>query len=403
MRQDLERVPGAKIVLPVHPIDCPNPDTPSVGTIGAVSGAAGLQNELTVSAYPNVTKESPAADADTTEDAMQNQTNGGSETAQGTDSDIKDGNASSPLPHKDQGSKAKGESKKKSARRAILAASLVLILFLVVVLITKNSKGSGNAAVSAEETATAASAEETAIATAALLDEKKPENEATAKPTIATAEETKAPVVMKTVDWTTEKPPENAENVLEKTQYSYRDKETMTSTESSVSGWTLEKSEDVWGDWSSWSTTSVTQSATVDVESKKQYRLYYFVCSKCGYHMPLYGTKQACWKCGELGLKTTEGKRTKWIDTPYNQLPYKSTKNSTKKQVIYDGELWYFGTSDLNASESKYIRTVYRSRTLEKKYHYWKWSDWSSWSDTRNSGHDDTRTRTLWKYQAPET
>ncbi len=139
MRQDLERVPGAKIILPVHPIDRPNPDTPLEETIGVVSGGAGLQNDLTVSAHPNATKESPAADADTTEDAKQNQTNSNRETLIKTDSDKKRDNDTSSLPCKDQESDAKGESKKKQSNKrrificiaAILAALIIALIIIL--------------------------------------------------------------------------------------------------------------------------------------------------------------------------------------------------------------------------------------------------------------------------------
>lgn len=78
-------------------------------------------------------------------------------------------------------------------------------------------------------------------------------------------------------EWVTELPAGVTENGYEidtKTQYRSRKRETTTSSESTMSGWTLYDSKWEWGDygsWSSWSTTAVTESDSRKVQSETRY------------------------------------------------------------------------------------------------------------------------------------
>ena len=66
---------------------------------------------------------------------------------------------------------------------------------------------------------------------------------------------------------------ENRE-VETQTRYHYRDKETTSSSESTMSGWELAETTYTWGEygsWSSWSTSSVSDSESRKVDAKTQY------------------------------------------------------------------------------------------------------------------------------------
>ena len=77
-------------------------------------------------------------------------------------------------------------------------------------------------------------------------------------------------------DWSRTKPDEKSGREIESAKnYRYSDKETTTSSSSSLSGWTLEGTSSQWseyGAWSDWNSTEVTGSDSREVETQKRYR-----------------------------------------------------------------------------------------------------------------------------------
>ncbi len=135
-----------------------------------------------------------------------------------------------------------------------------------------------------------------------------------------------------------------------------------------------------WTDWSSYSTTSVTASDTVEVRTTAMYRYYYYLCSSCGDHNPLSGN------CGCGG--TSNAFYYKWFTTPYSNSSYSTVSYATYKcstTSLGDGQLWYFSTGNKNHtaigtidtdSNAVVITTGYSSRRFiqqveTKKYDVW--------------------------------
>ena len=106
-----------------------------------------------------------------------------------------------------------------------------------------------------------------------------------------------------------------------KTQYRYADKQTTTSTNSSLSGWTQTGSNTSygsWGGWSAWQTDAVGGSDTREVQTSTVYGYYYFLCPSCGAHMHGWPT---CFTwaggCGKSTLSVNNGVMI-WSTTSWN-------------------------------------------------------------------------------------
>ncbi len=219
--------------------------------------------------------------------------------------------------------------------------------------------------------------------------------------------------VLSPTAWSTTKPSGVDSSLIEtKTQYRSRDKETTTSTESSLSGWTADGTVQVWGDygaWSSWSPTAVTASDARQVETAVIYRYYYFYCPTCGGHEPFTGKSD----CGKYTLSSADWHEA-WFTTPYSQCAHKTFSYTSAKYYttsLGDGQSWCFSAGNLNntavgtkdsGGSDVVIKNGYRSRTRSQTtvYSFYRWTAWSSWGDTKLVGDDDTQvqTRTLYRW-----
>ena len=197
-------------------------------------------------------------------------------------------------------------------------------------------------------------------------------------------------------DWSTAAPPEGAD-AEQKTQYSYRDKVTTTSTNANLAasepdkGWTQTGSSvtyGAWGSWSGWSTTKQTASNTKAVETRTVY-VYQHYCDGSGNIAP--STKYSYGKYGPHTLYFTSKKAV--------------SRNSSTGYTITDGltkcakgatSYYYWGTA---------TQYRYRTRTATTTYTYERWGDYSAWSDTPVTGSADrqVRERTVWRYRTLET
>lgn len=203
-------------------------------------------------------------------------------------------------------------------------------------------------------------------------------------------------------DWTTNEPPAGAVGVERKTQYAYSDKETATSTSSTLSGWEFSgETTTQEGTPSAWSKTEAFASSTQRVETRVVYRLYYYPCSDCGYHNAFYYDSSHTNTCGSCGGTSVpkNNQKTKLSTTPYSQLGASSYGGG--KMKTSDG--WYFNASDLNKGPddgSSYVYRQYRTIPIETVYHFYRWTDYSGWSDTPVQATSTRRviTRTLYRY-----
>ena len=196
-------------------------------------------------------------------------------------------------------------------------------------------------------------------------------------------------------DWSTATPPEGADTE-EKTQYSYRDQITTTSTNANLAasepgmGWTQTGSSvtyGAWGSWSGWSTTKQTASSTKAVETRTVY-VYQHYCDGSGNIAP--STSYSYGKYGPHTLYFTSKKSvSRTSSTGY------SITDGLTKCAKGAGSYYYWGTA---------TQYRYRTRTATTNYTYVRWGDYSTWSDTpvTASGTRDVRTRTVSRYRTLE-
>lgn len=217
-------------------------------------------------------------------------------------------------------------------------------------------------------------------------------------------------------DWSewSEKYPDGVDKKLieSRLEYSYSDKQTITSENSSLSGWTQTGSEPVyseWGGWSAWQTDPITADETVDVASEKVYRYYYFYCPVCGGREPFQGTSD----CHQYTLTLSDA-HVGWFTVPYSQSNPQNYSYTTAKvyTTAPDGNRWNFSESNLNdtaigtldnGNGAVVIATGYRARTRSRsgtKYFYEKWGEWSGWSAEKitESSTRQVKTKTVYHY-----
>lgn len=213
-------------------------------------------------------------------------------------------------------------------------------------------------------------------------------------------------------DWTTsEQTTSDDTEVEKKTQYRYADKQTTTSSSSSMNGWTQYNSTSSWGNWGNWSgwgTASQTANDYKQVETRKEYRYYCFYCPVCGGREPLQGKSD----CGKYTLTSSNWRET-WSPVAYKDSKsgtYSYTKAKRYTTSLGDGARWNFSNGNLNStgvgtkdsdSSAIVIRNAYRYRTRSKNttYYFYKWNDWSNWGDTEYTSSDSRKveTRTLYR------
>ena len=191
-------------------------------------------------------------------------------------------------------------------------------------------------------------------------------------------------------DWSTTPVTESdTVNVESKTQYSYRTMSTTTSTSPSLDGWTQSGSTVTysnWGSWSGWSLTAQTASTTKAVETRTVY-VYFHYCASSTQFAP--STSYTYGKYGPHYVYST---------TKYS-MPNKSSTG------YYYGTISGHGCEKTGCTSYYYKGTAtqyrYRTRTATTTYSYYKWSDWSAWGDAVQtaSSTKEVKTQTVYRYQ----
>lgn len=241
-------------------------------------------------------------------------------------------------------------------------------------------------------------------------------------------------------DWSSQKiSGSDTRNVDIQTRYRYKTKDTTTSGNSDKDGWELYDTTYTWGDygnWSDWSTTSISGSDTRQVETKTQYSYrdkwvaqeysdwsgwsnwswtrestsdlkkeesknfygyYYFQCRSCGAHMP-YSTPCETWG-GGCGATNNNYWNEIWSATSWDNAGlYKW--HGTRKLATYEinGSLTFKWDNGDGGPKLKYR---YATRTLENVTNYGSWSDYSDTVYSSNSTRE-VRTRTIYRYRDRE-
>ncbi len=239
-------------------------------------------------------------------------------------------------------------------------------------------------------------------------------------------------------DWSTnQETASDTREVQSEIRYRYRDKETTTSTTSSMSGWTLYDTTYSWSDygsWSSWSTASVSGSDSREVETKKQYSYrdisytteytawsgwsdwsttrqstndlkkeesrtawgyYYFQCPSCGVHM--HGWDITCPKwaggCGNAYIPESSAQII-WSTVSWDAAGLKDWHGTGKYYTYIDGQL-VFKWPEGGSAQQQYR---YATRSTKQVTSY---SSWSSYSDTvyTASSTREVREQTVYRYR----
>ena len=203
-------------------------------------------------------------------------------------------------------------------------------------------------------------------------------------------------------DWSAEKLPELAGYTIEtKTQFRSRSKETTTSTQPTLAGWTQydKKTEyGAWGPWSDWQDGNLflfNDDETREIENRnyetsrtRYYDLYYYKYWNTNYNKWYY-----TYSSSMGGTKYTATARA----------------DECTKYKSYDGHQAYtYNGHDLWWIERAYEQIKYasehRERTREKvtTYFYYQWGAWSDWKDGTVQPSDDLEvdTRTLYRYKS---
>ncbi len=193
-------------------------------------------------------------------------------------------------------------------------------------------------------------------------------------------------------EWTTTPIETSDTNQVEnKIQYRYSDKLTTTSTSSSLSGWTRSGSSTSygsWGSWSAWSTSSVSSNETRDVETRSVsdnngYTLntYYYWKSNSTLQFSYQNEWGANGSYYEFSQKTTDTPQMKVYGSYGGLTTYRINDNNSGRGVNFDSEVWWLKSST-NVASTSHTEYRYRTRTKTITYSYYKWGDWSAWSDS---------------------
>jgi len=204
-------------------------------------------------------------------------------------------------------------------------------------------------------------------------------------------------------DWSTEPVTAAAEKQVEaQVQYRYRDKQYTNSASSSLSGWTLDRSETSYSAWSNagWTSSRPSESNTLritdtrTVTDSNAYQVYnyyhWYGYNSSGSLYNSYGNLY--WKNYESTSSTSPFTYVKTVDTNYPE--YSATIAGMH------GHFWWLeSTTDVPAVT--HTEWYYQTRTVAYTYYFWRWSDFSGWSFdvTAPSSTRDVEVQTVYRFR----
>ncbi len=199
-------------------------------------------------------------------------------------------------------------------------------------------------------------------------------------------------------DWSVSEPPSGDYITESRTEYRYKTKETTTSDQSSLNGWTKYDSQITsWGNWSGWQNTAVSASDTRQVQTRT-----------------VPATYQTRWTYNRS--VSSNGKMSSYSTSYYPtyqsiDLDYRlSSKGTTSGHTRYGSYSGNYGTylKDWWWNESSYQKqltaayTQYSYRDAIYTHYFYKWSDWSEWSEEKAEASDtkQTESRTVYRFKS---
>ena len=205
-------------------------------------------------------------------------------------------------------------------------------------------------------------------------------------------------------NWSDTAPAEGTySKVEERTLYRSADKELATANTSTKDGWTLYDTTSAWGpygSWSSWSKTKATGTSSRQVETKQvtdaaaytQYNLYYYRYYNTDYKSYFY--TYAAISGGKKYTRTVKSTEVKYYKT------YSGHDGYVRTNGYFDnkGEIWFIASkNDISAKTHTEYR--YRDRSLAYTYHFYRWKDWTDWSENAITASDSKKVETKKQYR----
>ncbi|MEG0835252.1 MAG: InlB B-repeat-containing protein [Christensenellaceae bacterium] len=224
-------------------------------------------------------------------------------------------------------------------------------------------------------------------------------------------------------EWSTTEPSTDAAVIETTTKYKYRTKDTTTSQNNTLDGWTqIGEPTLTYGGWGAWQTTPITASDTCEVESvnvnstlltQRRYGRYEYnkrsngavwtnFCPTCSKQDARYGVINQVW--------------SPWISDSATPVAGWSQRcghvgGFNVYKYIINGCVYYanpdYGFLFQTQTTGTGAHTEYRSRSISKTYNFFKWNDWSAETELKpeNYGlaYDEYDTITYHRYRTKLT
>ncbi len=191
--------------------------------------------------------------------------------------------------------------------------------------------------------------------------------------------------------------------IEEKTQYRYKHQETKSSSNPSMSGWTLVNTTENWSSWSAWSQNATSSSSTREVETKsvadpQQSKTQWHYTRYYGWNPNKGANVSWPWK----GTYSTTYQESGWRDAPLENRGKGDGVNATVYKDPSDTiSIWWWNETTRSVALPLTYHTEYRYRDKTITYNYSRWGDWSDWSDTATSASSTTKveSKTVYRYK----
>ncbi|WP_297233442.1 serine/threonine-protein kinase [uncultured Flavonifractor sp.] len=199
----------------------------------------------------------------------------------------------------------------------------------------------------------------------------------------------------------------DSRQVEKKTQYRYRIKETCTSKEASLPGWTQYDKNVTYGEWSDWTTTPISETANREVQT-------YTTSIGTRYYLAHYCTGYVEGALYQTSSSNNTTNQTFNQNCIYHELGWFDSLDAFRSRDDGNpGYLYYQGGNLYRCSNTCYTwyiknkedvtRTHYRSRSISTTYLYERWGEYTAFSDTlnvpSNSKNYDIDTREVYRYR----
>ncbi len=206
-------------------------------------------------------------------------------------------------------------------------------------------------------------------------------------------------------DWVTVLPANVSDTthyIESKKQYQYRDKEFTTNASATLSGWIKYNETVTYSNWSSWSTTVVTATATREVGTNVVPEISSYDMTTNIYRCYVNSVITWCF----TAVPTPSMRDVGWYKENYMRygvLPYNLSPFMDGYIIAGDqGEPSYYANARWFIKTTNYTNvTYYRYRDKTTTYHFYRWGDWKAWQDTAVTATENREVtiRTVYRYR----